>query len=138
MKNLIYTMLPFLFLLGACATGNLNLTDRKGSNVIQPGEDGEEYELLIIDNNFDRWFAVNGRPITFYSPNYYEQKNRIYVSAWNEKVGQQSFYNSVNYPFEQRINYDYNIDYGVELNYQLFWYFRYIEDLYGNRYNFPV
>jgi hypothetical protein len=128
-----------MLMLGACATsGNLNLTDRKGTNVIQPGEEGDEYELLIFDNNFDRWFTTNGRPATFYSPYYYAQKNRIYVQAWNEKVDQQGFYRSANYPFEQRINYDNSIDYGVELNYQLFWYFKYIENVYGRRYDFPV
>jgi hypothetical protein len=138
MKRLIY-VIPLMLMLGACATsGNLNLTDRKGSNVIQPDEDGDEYELLIFDNNFDRWFTTNGRPVSFYSPSYYSQKNRIYVQAWNEKVDQQGFYRSANYPFEQRINYDYSIDYGVELNYQLFWYFKYIESTFGRRYDFPA
>lgn len=137
MKRINY-ILPLLFMLSACATtGNINtVEDRKGSNVIRPGDD-EEYELTIIDNNFDRWFTTNGRPVSFYSPNYYAQKNRIYVQAWNEKVGMQSFYRSANYPFEQRINYDYSVDYGIELNYKLFWYFKYIEDLYGRRYDFP-
>lgn len=136
MKRLIYAI-PLLLMLGACATsGNLNTVDRKGPNVINP-DDEEEYEVIIIDNDFDRWFVTNGRPVSFYSPSYYEQKNRIYVQAWNEKVDQQGFYRSANYPFEQRVNYDYSIDYGVEVNYKLFWYFKYIEDLYGNRYNFP-
>ena len=126
-------------MLGACATsGNLNLVDRKGPNVINPDEDEEEYELVIIDSGFDRWATTNQKPIGYYSPWYYAQKNRIYVQAWNERADQQGFYRSENYPFEQRINYDYSIDYGVELNYQLFWYFKYIEDLYGRRYNFPT
>ena len=63
--------------------------------------------------------------------------NARYVQAWNEKVGQQSLYNSAFYPFESRIDYNPSIDYGLELNYQLYHYFQYIEDTYGNRYNFP-
>lgn len=138
MKRLLY-ILPLILMLGACATpGNLNLVDRKGANVVTPDEDEEEYELVIIDQGFDRWAVTNQRPVWYYSPWYYAQKNRIYVQAWNEKVNRQGYYNSRNYPFEQRINYDPNIDYGVELNYQLFWYFKYIEDLYGNMYNFPT
>ena len=138
MKRLIYAI-PLVLMLGACATsGNLNTVDRKGANVINPDEEEEEYELVIIDPGFNLWATTNQRPIWYYSSWYYAQKNRIYVQAWNERVDQQRFYNSRNYPFEQRINYDPTIDYGIELNYQLFWYFKYIEALYGSRYNFPA
>jgi hypothetical protein len=134
MKTLMY-MLAILLLATACGpTYNATSSrDRTQPNIVQP-EDEEEYELLIIDQNFDRWFQTNGRPISFYSPQYYEQKNQQYVASWNEKVGRFGG----NSPFQNIINYDYSEDYGVELNYQLFWYFKYIEDVYGRRYRFPV
>ncbi|MGB3587375.1 MAG: DUF6146 family protein [Tunicatimonas sp.] len=134
MKNLIYIS-AFLLLVSACSPSlnGSSSRDRTQPNIVQP-ENEEEYELLIFDNNFDRWLQTNGRPINFYSPQYYEQKNRQYVAAWNDNVGRYSG----NSPFENIINYDYSEKYGVELNYQLFWYFKYVEDLYGRRYNFPV
>ncbi|MEM9673659.1 MAG: DUF6146 family protein [Bacteroidota bacterium] len=134
MKTIMY-MLAILLLAVACGpTYNATSSrDRIQPNIVQP-QDEEEYELLIIDQNFERWFQTNGRPVGFYSPQYYEQKNRQYVASWNEKVGRFGGGS----PFQNIINYDYSEDYGVELNYQLFWYFRYVENLYGRRYRFPV
>lgn len=133
MKSLGYILI-ILVVSAACApTYNTSTRDRTQPNIVQP-DDEEEYELLVIDPDFDRWFQVNGRPINFYSERYYEQKNRQYVASWNEKVGRFGG----NSPFQNTINYEYGKDYGIELNYQLFWYFRYVEKVYGNRYNFPV
>lgn len=109
----------------------------RGENVIAQSEDGEEYELTIFDPDFDRWFSVNRRPASFHSLEYYEQQNRRYVQAWNQKVNQQGAYHGVNYPFENHIDYDPSIDYGLELNYKLYYYFKYIEEQFGARYDFP-
>lgn len=105
---------------------------RIAENIV-PVEKDEEYELLILDPGFESWFAAHARPIGFYSLTYYEAQNRKYVSSWNEL-----FYRYEGRgPFENPINYDYTKEYGWELNYQLYWYFQYIESLYGNLYNFP-
>lgn len=133
MKSLRYMML-FSLVCSACAPSFTSSSrDRTQPNIVQP-ENETEYEVMIIDPDFDRWFQTNGRPVGFYSAQYYEQKNRQYVASWNEKVGRFGG----NSPFQNIINYDYSEDYGVELNYQLFWYFKYIENSYGRRYNFPV
>jgi hypothetical protein len=97
--------------------------------------DDEEHELIILDNNFNRWFQVNARPVNFHSLSYYESQNRRYVAAWNSLATSSR---SVNSPFQNTIDYDYTENYGLDLNYQLFWYFRYIEDLYGRQYGFPL
>jgi hypothetical protein len=130
----------FLGLLAACAggPGSARSDMPTSPNLVneQNGEE-EEYELIIIDPGFATWFVTRARPINYYSPSYYETWNQQYVSAWNEKVNQAAYYGTANYPFENRIQYDANEDYGVELNHELFWYFRYIQSRYGARYNFP-
>lgn len=138
MKNVLLIM-GISVLLAACSGMRKTGPTNYGSNIIQPveGED-DEYEITIIDTDFDRWFSINGRPANFYSLSYYEQKNRLYVAAWNEKVGQQAFYNSLYYPFTQYIDYNPATSYGLEVNYKLFWYFKYIEDVYGRRFGFPL
>lgn len=125
-------------LLSACAAGRANIDQPEAPNLVK-NENGEEeeYELIIIDPGYQTWFMAHSKPINFYSPSYYELWNQRYVAAWNEKVNQQAYYNSANYPFENRIEYNPNIDYGADLNYELYWYFRYIQHLYGARYNFP-
>ena len=130
----------FLSLLAACASGPRSVrSDMPVSPNLVNGQNGEEeeYELIIIDPGFATWFVSHARPINYYSPSYYETWNQQYVAAWNDKVNQAAYYNTANYPFENRIYYNPNENYGVELNHELYWYFRYIQSLYGPRYNFP-
>ncbi len=89
--------------------------------------DSTEYELIIIDPGFQNWFITNARPKWYHADFYYELKNRMYVATWNSQV-QQTMGRP---PFEYYINYDPNINYGLELNYKLYWYFKYIESTYG-------
>ena len=136
MKHLLY-IITFLSL-AACSAGGIPQNDAPASpNLVSQQEDEEEHELIIMDTGFQAWKATYAKPVSYYSPSYYEQWNERYVRDWNEKVGLQGAHTPVNYPFENRINYRPTEDYGLELNYELFWYFRYIESLYGDRYNFP-
>lgn len=138
-KN-IFTVFTILLmaLMSACVVGGRTNIDKPASpNLVNVEEEEEEYELTIIDPGYQSWKITNVQPINFYSPAYYKIRNQQYVAAWNEKVNQQARYNSANYPFENRIDYNPNIDYGVELDYELYWYFRYIQNLYGSLYNFP-
>ncbi len=139
MKTLLYIFISTAVTLTACAPmgSNTRSNPRTEANIVQPEDNGEEYELIIIDPGFNSWMVTNSRPVGFYAPQYYAQWNQRYVAAWNEKVSQAAYYGARDYPFENRINYDPTVDYGVELNYELYYYFRYIESMYGNRYNFP-
>lgn len=128
MQYLLAALAVMLFA-SACGSGKSTAPVRYGQNMILDRGDEDEYEVTIIDSGFDRWFATHARPVGFHSPQYYEAMNRRYVSAWNEKVATHGF--RPNSPFQQRINYDPNIDYGLEVNYKLYYYFKYIEDVYG-------
>lgn len=121
--------LAVMVLASACGSGKNAGPVRYGQNMILDRGDEDEYEVQILDSGFDRWFATNARPMSFHSPQYYETMNRQYVTAWNEKVITHGY--RANSPFQQRINYDPTIDYGLEVNYKLYYYFKYIEDVYG-------
>ena len=126
----ILVMIFAVTLLGSACTPHKHAAKvRYGENMILDRGDDEEYEVHILDTGFDRWFATNSKPINFYSPQYYQMMNRRYVMAWNEKVSTHGFRR--NSPFEAPINYDPTIDYGVEVDYKLYYYFKYIEDVYG-------
>lgn len=128
-----------LSLFTACATGSSgSRSDIPASPNLVNGQNGEEeHELIIIDPGFSTWFITHGRSVNYYAPQFYETWNQQYVAAWNARVNQQLQARDPNYPFINRIDYDPNENYGVELNHELFWYFRYIQSLYGDRYNFP-
>ncbi len=132
MKTIIPFVLVASFLL-ACASPQ-PITRIPDENLIRNSGEEDEYELIIFDPGFETWFISRSKPMNFYSKSYYESKNRLYVNAWNDLF----FKYGSNSPFEYQINYDFTVDYGIELNYKLFWYFKYIEDLYGRYYNFPA
>lgn len=118
-------------LLSGCTSASYVPT-KVGENIVLQDEE-EEYELIILDNGFQSWFMTYAKPVSFYSPSYYAAKNQRYVIAWNDLFYQYGGRG----PFQNRIDYDFNTDYGLKLNYQLFWYFKYIESLYGRSYPFP-
>jgi hypothetical protein len=91
--------------------------------------DSTEYELLIIDPNFDRWYLMNYTPSKDHLNDYYRDKNLIAVANWNDhyRTGR---YSGI---IDSFIDYSPGIDYGIELNRKLYWYFKYIKDNYGIR-----
>ena len=121
MKNLFFLILIML-MLASCATQRKTAQVRI-SNDAAESEDSLEYELIIIDPGFETWFISTARPVWFYSQSYLETWNRQYVSAWNQQYtgGRNSRV------FETFIDYQPTIDYGLDLNYRLFYYFQYVE-----------
>ena len=93
------------------------------SDTIRIANDQLEYEVIIIDAGFNSWLAAYGKPRNFYTQNYMEQRNRIWVNQWNQNV--------IAGPrrdlFEMNINYDVQTDYGYEVNYLLYNYLTYFQ-----------
>jgi signal peptidase I len=94
-------------------------------------DDKTEYEIMIIEPGFDLWLQSIAKPEGFYSQSYLENRNRIYVLEWNQRVTQPFRYNSNLY--ELQIDYNSNTDYGYEVNYKLYNYFIYFQRKYNQR-----
>ena len=90
-------------------------------------EDSTEYELIVMDSGFESWLATQP-PANYHSRQYYETWNRQYVNEWNQRHNSPIQYGDF---YETKIDYDPNVDYGLELNYKLYYYFLFIEDEYG-------
>lgn len=98
---------------------------------VEMGQVGEnEYELRIYDAGFSKWFARNAFPVNLHTPGYYEQLNSQYAAEWNRRAANIHF-SLIQTPVQTPINYDPTIDYGVEIDYLLYNYFRYVEFRYG-------
>lgn len=95
--------------------------------------DSTEFELLIFDNDFQTWFTINKKPITYYSESYYKQQNTILSQEYNSIV----ISNEYRPPFTDIIDYDPSESYGVKLDYELYYYFKYLESKYGDFSSFP-
>ena len=106
----------------SCSTpkGIVSVKNNNGESIV---EDSLEYELETFDGGFETWYLLHNNPATYRSQQYYENWNRQYVSAWN--------YNAMsghrNSFFEPIIGYDETVDYGFDLNHELFYYFQYVE-----------
>jgi hypothetical protein len=88
------------------------------------GTDSVEYELIVFDPDFESWYLTHSKPDWYYSQTYYEMWNRQYVTAWNNKTMTPRYSRF----FETTIDYDPFVDYGLELNHRLFYYFMFVEN----------
>lgn len=142
MKNFKYIIAAFIISLFAinCNTtkqtsqkksGNEQTDNIKVNDTVKIVNEALEYEIIIIDPGYATWLATNARPEGFYSQQYMETRNNLYVNEWNQRVLQPSRFLSSLY--ELRIDYDQNIDYGYEVNYKLYNYFIYFQMKYKQR-----
>ncbi|MFA5971496.1 MAG: DUF6146 family protein [Lentimicrobiaceae bacterium] len=120
MKKLIVPMF-FLLLAWSCSPSQkTSLSDRH--SIIK--SDSTEYEITIIDPDFDSWYLMNFSQSKDYSNQFYRSKNQVAVINWNDYFNRNRYHRVIdNYIF-----YDSSVDYGIEVNRKLYWYFKYTED----------
>lgn len=94
-------------------------------------ETGSEYDIIIMDLGFNQWLTRIAQPKGYYSQSFMENRNYIYVLEWNRRILEPQVYDPQLY--ELPINYEYNIDYGYDVNYQLYNYFIYFQRRYKQR-----
>jgi hypothetical protein len=90
--------------------------------------DSIEYELIVIDPGFDTWLYTKP-PMKFYTQEYYATMNRLYVSEWNYRYTTLKNHGE----YDSYIDYEPETDYGLELNYKLYYYFKYFEEKHGTK-----
>lgn len=106
--------------------GTINLlaqSDTLRFEATEKSSDSVEYELIVLDPGFET-FLVTQPPKEFYSLEYYKRWNNRYVTEWNFRHAQPLTYGDM---YQTYIDYRPDIDYGLELNYRLYYYFRFFE-----------
>ena len=128
----IQLMIGLLFLTMSCASSQnsslkyANEVDGKGKTVFENGSvtisnPEVEYEVIIFDNQFERWFVTQARARGYYSKAFLETKNRQWVQQFNAQS------RSGVSGFDYTIDYQSMIDYGYEVNYMLYNYLLYFQ-----------
>lgn len=107
-----------------------NNTIQKEKTVII-ANDSLEYEVIIFDIGFSLYINTIAKPIGYYSQNYLENKNTIYIANWNIRALNPSIYDASIYG--NVIDYKPQINYGMEVNYKLFNYFEFAQQKYKIR-----
>lgn len=130
MKNLLLLMVVPLFI-WSCATNTLNNPKEKNPRSVVQNDtvkiENKElgYEVIIFEPGFNAWINTQAQPRGFYSENFLEGRNRIFVSEWNRRVMQPQVFDPNLY--EMQINYDAQTRYGYEVNYLIYNYFMYFQ-----------
>lgn len=128
MRNFLYIIGIMLVIIGCSSTKSIsNISDnsKKTNDTVRIANDSLEYEVIIIDGGFTSWLNSMAKPRGFYTENYLETRNQVYVSEWNRRVLLPQQFNPNLY--EMQINYDYNTKYGYEVNYLIYNYFIYFQ-----------
>ncbi|PIE49252.1 MAG: hypothetical protein CSA39_03600 [Flavobacteriales bacterium] len=136
MKYFYFLLTIIALMLASCGTQQQTTT--QGQNTTEKTEepvvianDSLEYEVIIIDPGFTSYLAT-AKPMSYYSKATLEAKNRVYVSEWNMRARNPLRYNPN--IFENEIDYQPDIDYGMEVNYKLYQYFQFAQ----KKYNFKL
>lgn len=130
MKTLIYIIIICALFIG-CNSSNKVIKSTDNTNnlaeqdTVRIANDAIEYEILIIEPGFNSWLVSTARPEGYYSQQFFENRNLQYVTEWNSRVLQPQRYDPRLY--EMQINYDQGVDYGYDVNYQLYNYFIYFQ-----------
>lgn len=140
MKNLLYIFILGLMVYSCGTTKDRNLRSEKIANAendtVRIANDSLEYEIIVIEPGFDLFINSIAKPRGYYSQSYLENKNKILVSEYNQRMMEPQIYNPNLYV--QQINYEPNIDYGYEVNYLLYNYFVYFTRQYNQRFTVPT
>lgn len=107
------------------------LQNTKFSDTVTMTSDDGEYQIIIIEPGFYGWLNSVARVRGYYSQNFFETRNLMLVQEYNLRVQQPDRFDANLYPF--RIEYYPGINYGYELNYQLYNYFVYFQLYYKQR-----
>lgn len=135
MKNLIYILVTVSLLIFSCGTQQKTTSSKNQTKQeeqpVRIANDSLEYEIIIIDIGFNNYLATRAMPMSYYSQDFLETRNRVYVSEWNNRAMNPSRFDTSIY--ENVIDYQPNVDYGLEVNYKLFWYFQFAQRKYNMR-----
>jgi uncharacterized protein YcfL len=118
-------IISVIFIFGACSAKKavVKIEDQSSTG------DSVQYELIIDEQGFDSWVATNSKPIWYHEKEYYRTWNILYLTEFNYRVLQ----TNSDHPFTETINYDLQTDYGLDLEYKLYWYFKFIEYKYNTK-----
>lgn len=129
MKSYFYIIVIFFVLLHSCSTqhstASTETPTRLENDTIRIANEEVEYEITIIDVGFSSWFNSYAKPKGYYSQNYLESRNQIWVTEWNRRVLLPQQYNPNWY--EMQIDYNPNTNYGYDVNYMLYNYLVYFQ-----------
>ncbi len=126
-KYLIIYIASFLLILSCQGirkpAQNISLAEKP----VRIANDSLEYEVIIFDQGFTTYLNTIALPKGYYGQSFLENNNQRMVTTYNIRANQPIIYGNL-YP--QKIDYNFNIDYGYEVNYLIYNYLLFFEQKY--------
>jgi hypothetical protein len=89
-------------------------------------KDTSEYQISISDPAFDHWYLYTYSQAYDRPNEFYRSKDQTAAVAWNDFYGAGQYSDVI----DCYINYQPDIDYGIDVNRTLYWYFTYVQITY--------
>ena len=124
MKQIVVVLLGMIWLAACSVSRPMMPTDK---NLISLESEEDQYEVMVLDPGFESWFITTWSRANDRSEAYYSNWNQQYVLAWNYKASQPH----TSQFFNNRIEYDPNIRYGIDVERKLYYYFRWVDTKLG-------
>jgi len=124
-----YLLIGILSLfLGSCDSTQ-STTQTTSDDVVRIANDDIEYEIIIIEPGFNSWLATQPGK-SYHGLDYLEAQNRRKVMEFNLRVYDSQYPRDL---YQQEINYDHSVSYGLEVNYLLYNYLKFFEETYKQK-----
>ncbi len=129
MKNLIFIFTLSALLLNCNSQKKIAENGSQKTAMRPEKTDDGEWDLDVIDTQFDYFLNAIAKPMSFYTESYLKTKNTLLVNEWNA-LYYSGKHRSV---IESAIEYDPNEKYGLKFEYKLYQVFAYVQWKYGLR-----
>lgn len=123
LKKILTIISCFLIFLG-CTT-NIPTNQSENQSLSFDKNDEDEYDLIVMDLDYEYYLKAIAPPENFYSESYYKTKNEFFVMEWNLRNSQPLNYDPNFYT--SRIDYNPRTNYGLHFEYKLYHFFKFIE-----------
>lgn len=129
MKNLIFIFTLSALLLNCNSQKKIAENGSQKTAMRPEKKDDGEWDLDVIDTQFDYFLNAIAKPMSFYTESYLKTKNTLLVNEWNALYYSGKHRNVI----ESAIEYDPNEKYGLKFEYKLYQVFAYVQWKYGLR-----
>jgi len=125
--NKLFSIVLLSFFCFSCAPQNTIASNPTKTEIKPEKNEEDEWELHVIDSQFDYFLSAIAKPMNMYSESYLKSKNIFLVSEWNSLYISGRYQNVI----ESSIDYDSQEKYGLKFEYKLYQVFAFVQWKYG-------
>ncbi len=132
MKKFTFLFSLMIILINCTPQNSVTKNPDKENTAMKPEKnDDGEWDLQVIDTQYDYFLNAIAKPMSFYTEEYLKSRNALLVSEWNALYYSGRYRNVI----ESSIDYDTREKYGLKFEYKLYQVFAYVQWKYGLKLN---